>query len=69
MQLSKNKLTVAVLELCSLLVTFGALGSVSAVVTMVSSLVSVLNGTSDAVAIDDPVRVTMAILPPGVCTW
>jgi hypothetical protein len=68
-QLSKNKLTVAVLELCSLLVSFGAFGSVSSVVSMISSLISVLNGTSDLISPDDVVSLELAsLLLVSVCT-
>jgi hypothetical protein len=55
-QVSQNKLTLAVLELCTILVSFGAFADIESVVSILKCLSDILNGVSDVVNPEDEVR-------------
>ncbi len=54
--MARNKLTLAVLELCHRLMAIGAYANLASVVDVTSSLIALLNGVSDLVNPSDEVR-------------
>jgi hypothetical protein len=66
LQVSQNKLTLAVLELCMVLVSFGAFGAIESVVTILGSLTGLLNGVSDVVNPEDKVW-TAQMMSSSLC--
>ena len=55
-QVAKNKQTLAVLELCYVLMSFGAFSNVRSVINITCSLVALLNGVTDMVRPGEKVR-------------
>ena len=64
-QVAKNKQTLAVLDLCTRLVDFGAYSSVGELKALLTTLIQLLNGTNDLCSIDD--ETVWHALFAGVC--
>ena len=66
-QVARNRLTLAVLDVCGRLVDFGAYTSVSQFKGLLSSLVGLLGGNDDVCAEGDDVALVPPLSPVCVC--